>query len=87
MLLVCQCAKQSFGFNVRRYEGLRAVEISPSARNVARLTLASRNLANNLQDAGIEVSPERLVALVEGATAPFEDQQVDDYVRSRYGSR
>jgi hypothetical protein len=51
--------------------------------NVARLTLASRNLSSNLAD----VAPERRIALVEGATGPFEDQQVDSYIEKRYGRR
>src|SRR5262245_32269997 len=36
-------------------------EVSPVPRNLARLTIASRNLSNNLSDTGITISPGDLV--------------------------
>lgn len=38
----------------------QAFEASPSVKNFARLTVASRNLSNNLKGAGIDVDPESL---------------------------
>jgi len=38
----------------------QAFGVSPTARNVARLSLASRNLSNNLRDVGINVSADDL---------------------------
>jgi hypothetical protein len=38
-----------------------SLKLSPTPRNIARFMLASRNLSNNLKDAGISVSPEQLV--------------------------
>jgi hypothetical protein len=39
---------------------VKEFETSPTARNTARLAIASRNLSNNLKDAGVDVSPEEL---------------------------
>jgi hypothetical protein len=43
-----------------------AFETSPSARTVARLSLASRNLSTNLKDIGISFSPENLMRMIQG---------------------
>lgn len=46
----------------------QAAEANPSPCTIARLTLASRNLSNNLQDAGINISTEGLLgSFVPGA--------------------
>ena len=45
-----------------------AFETSPSARTVARLSVASRNLSTNLKDIGISFSPEKLLRAVQGPT-------------------
>ena len=42
------------------------LQISPTARNVARATIASRNLANNLKDADITVTPNDLLRSLFG---------------------
>jgi hypothetical protein len=39
---------------------------SPSAKNVARFMLASKNLSTNLQDAGVNVSPESIAGTADG---------------------
>lgn len=38
-----------------------AFAAAPTARNRARLTIASRNLSNNLSDAGVKITPDRLI--------------------------
>jgi hypothetical protein len=43
-----------------------AAEQSPNARNLASLTLASRNLSNNLRDAGITISQNDLLRALQG---------------------
>lgn len=43
-----------------------AFEASPSARTVARLSIASRNLSNNLKDVGVNFSPDQLMRLLQG---------------------
>lgn len=43
-----------------------AFEASPSARTVARLSVASRNLSNNLKDIGLNFSPDQLLRAVQG---------------------
>jgi hypothetical protein len=59
-------------------------ETSPVARNVARLTLASKNLSNNLADVGIQVPADKLASAGGGSS---EDEQVNDYIANRYGRR
>ncbi len=44
-----------------------AFEVDPSVRAFARLTLASRNLSNNLKVGGIAVPPDKLLRAVHGA--------------------
>jgi hypothetical protein len=43
-----------------------AFETSPSARTVARLSLASRNLSTNLKDIGVNFSPDQLLRMIQG---------------------
>jgi hypothetical protein len=53
-----------------------AAEISPTARNISRLTIASRNLSHNLKDAGISVSPNDLLRSLMGPSGgKAEDQE------------
>ncbi len=44
----------------------RAAEVSPNFRNMARLTMASRNLSTNLSDAGITISPNDIMRSLQG---------------------
>lgn len=54
----------------------RAAEMQPSARTISSLTLASRNLSNNLKDAGITIAPDDLLRSLQGPVrAPAEDEQ------------
>ena len=46
----------------------QAAQASPTPRNVARLMLAIRNLANNLKGIGVSISPDDLVRAVQGPT-------------------
>jgi hypothetical protein len=41
-------------------------EVSPTARNLSRLTIASRNLSTNLKDANIAVSPNEILKSLFG---------------------
>jgi hypothetical protein len=41
-------------------------EVSPTARNFARLSVASRNLSTNMADAGIKMTPEQLMRSLQG---------------------
>jgi hypothetical protein len=50
-------------------------ETTPTSRNIARLTLASRNLSTNLRDVGIEVAPDRLIRLQGPVGAGAEEEQ------------
>jgi hypothetical protein len=52
-----------------------AFETSPSARTVARLSLASRNLSTNLKDIGISFSPENLMRAIQGPGPSAADQE------------
>jgi len=54
----------------------QAFQAAPTPQNLARLTIASRNLSNNLLDAGIKVAPDRLIRF-EGAVGAGaeEDKQ------------
>jgi hypothetical protein len=61
-----------------------AFAVSPSARSFAKVKAASHNLANNLREAGVEISPSRLTKSVGDE---YEDAEVNDYIRRRYGSR
>lgn len=52
-------------------------EISPTARNMARVSLASKNLSTNLRDAGISLSPQELLRAIQGPVggSAGEEQQ------------
>ena len=52
----------------------RDLESSRTPRNIARVTLASRNLANNLKDAGILISPDDLVKSIQGPQSTNADE-------------
>jgi hypothetical protein len=52
-----------------------AFETSPSARTVARLSVASRNLSNNLKDIGVTFSPDNLMRLIQGPRPGAADQE------------
>lgn len=53
-----------------------AFETSPSARTIARLSVASRNLSTNLRDIGISFSPEKLLRAVQGPSpSSAQDEQ------------
>ena len=60
----------------------QSFQVSPTARNVARLTIASRNLSNNLADVGIQVSADKL-AMSEDE----QQQQLDAYIQRKYGEQ
>jgi hypothetical protein len=45
----------------------QSFQVSPTARNIARLNIASRNFSNNLRDVGINVAPDDLVRATLGA--------------------
>ena len=49
--------------------------VSPTARNVARLSVASRNLSTNLADAGITVTPEQLMRSLQGPVRGGADDE------------
>lgn len=52
-----------------------AFETSPSARTVARLSVASRNLSTNLKDIGINFSPDNLLRAIQGPRPGAADQE------------
>jgi hypothetical protein len=47
-------------------------QTSPVPRNLARLSIAIRNLSNNFGDMGITISPEQLIKSMLGQTAASE---------------
>ena len=53
------------------------LEASPTPRNIARVLVASRNLSNNLKDAGITLSADDLIRSIQGpvSTPAGETQQ------------
>jgi hypothetical protein len=53
-----------------------ALEGSPTPRNMAKVMLASTNLANNLKDAGIAVAAEDIIQSIQGPT-PAEAKKGD----------
>jgi len=53
---------------------VQAFETAPVARNLARVSIASRNLANNFQDIGVTVSPQDLVKSIASSTANEQQQ-------------
>lgn len=60
--LATQMIKPMIKFN----EAADAYQVSKAPRNLARLTLASRNLATNLKDAGITTTAENLMQSLQG---------------------
>jgi hypothetical protein len=58
-----------------------AFETSPSARTVARLSVASRNLSTNLKDIGLSFSPENLMRMIQGPRPAGADQEQPQPVR------
>lgn len=52
-----------------------AAETNPTARNVARLTLAARNLSTNLKDVGIAMSPDDILRGMQGPAPAAADQK------------
>ena len=48
---------------------------TPNPRNIALLTISSRNLSNNLKDAGINVAPTDLLRGLQGASPGRADQE------------
>ena len=64
-----QIARQMpiIGNVVRQFRvSARAAETSPNARNIARLTLASRNLSTNLASVGVAMSPDDILRGMQG---------------------
>lgn len=61
---------------IKDYEDAsQAFQVSPTTRNLARITISARNLANNLRDAGIQVSPDRLIGGGRSVPASEESEQ------------
>jgi hypothetical protein len=54
---------------------VQAFEVGPVARNLARVSIASRNLANNFQDIGVTVSPHDLVKSIASSVTANEQQE------------
>lgn len=52
-----------------------AFETSPSARTIARLSVASRNLSTNLKDIGMSFSPEKLMRAIQGPSQAGADEK------------
>lgn len=52
-----------------------AVETTPTARNVARLTLAARNLSTNLKDIGMAVTQDDILRQLQGPVPARADQK------------
>lgn len=50
-------------------------ETTKNARNYARLTIASRNLSNNLADFGVQVAPDRLIGINRPVAAGDQQEQ------------
>jgi hypothetical protein len=61
-----QLGKQIAGPVEEFSKAAEAAEISPTARNLSRLTIASRNLSNNLKDADINIAPNELLKSLFG---------------------
>jgi hypothetical protein len=56
-------------------QAAEAFETSPSARTIARLSLASRNLSTNLKDIGVNFSPDQLLRLIQGPRPAGADEK------------
>jgi len=52
-----------------------AFEVDPSVRAMARVSIASRNLSNNLQVAGVSVSPSHLLRAIAGPVKASNNQE------------
>jgi len=52
-----------------------AFEVEPSVRAMAKVTIASRNLSNNLNVAGISVPPNYLLRAIKGPVKAANDQK------------
>jgi hypothetical protein len=73
-----QIAKQMpvLGNVVREFRvAAGAAETNPTARNVARLTLAARNLSTNLKDVGIAMSPDDILRGLQGPVPAAADRK------------
>jgi hypothetical protein len=57
----------------------QAFEVSPVPRNLARLSIASRNLSNNLSDVGITIAPEHLIGLRPATAASSGSPRADEF--------
>jgi hypothetical protein len=55
-----------------------AFEVDPSVRAMARVTIASRNLSNNLSVAGISVPPNLLIRAIKGPVNAATNQKGPD---------
>lgn len=68
--------KQLSGPSTRFEETAMEFQVSPTPQNLARVSLAARNLSTNLKDAGITVSPNELLKSLQGPmSGRAEDQQ------------
>lgn len=56
-------------------QAVTAAESSPMPRNIARLTLAARNLANNLDTIGIKINPAGLLGTIQGSEPASAEQK------------
>src|SRR5262249_46397272 len=56
----------------------KTFEVAPVARNLARVSIASRNLANNFADIGVTVSPQDLVKPTRMSGTRHRQQAVTD---------
>lgn len=50
-------------------------QVSPTARNLSRLTIASRNLSNNLKDANINIAPNEILKSLFGQKPASADDE------------
>lgn len=50
-------------------------EVSPTAKNLSRLMIASRNLSHNLKDAGVSISPNEILRSLYGTKGAGADQE------------
>ena len=57
----------------------QAFEVSPVPRNLARLSIASRNLSNNLSDVGITIAPEHLIGLRPATASTSGSPRADEF--------
>ena len=62
----------------------QAFQVSPVPRNLARLSIASRNLSTNFGDMGITISPENLIRSMLPSTSANEGTPMND-MRPKFG--